>query len=31
MKIKAGSWTMLTSQEKMFILKAISNRAKRSM
>ncbi|MBA9025551.1 hypothetical protein HNP81_000834 [Peribacillus huizhouensis] len=31
MKIKAGSWTMLSSQDKMFILKAISNRTKKAM
>ena len=29
MVIKAGSWRMLTHQDKMFILKAISDRSKR--
>ncbi|MBM7692504.1 hypothetical protein JOC77_001934 [Peribacillus deserti] len=29
MVIKAGSWRMLTLQDKMFILRAISDRSKR--
>ncbi|MDQ0861795.1 hypothetical protein QFZ72_005274 [Bacillus sp. V2I10] len=29
MKIKAGSWRMLSSQEKLFILKAVSHRMKK--
>lgn len=28
MKIKAGSWAMLSKQDKMFILKAISDRSR---
>ena len=31
MKIKAGSWIMLTAQDKMLILQAISNRTKKSL
>lgn len=29
MKIKAGSWRMLTVQEKLFILEAVSYRMKK--
>jgi hypothetical protein len=29
MKIKAGSWRMLSSQEKLFILKAVSHSMKK--
>lgn len=28
MKIRAGSWALLSSQEKLFILKAVSYRSK---
>lgn len=28
MKIKVGSWTLLTRQDKIFILKAISDRSR---
>ncbi|MGN7175672.1 MULTISPECIES: hypothetical protein [Bacillales] len=28
MKIKAGSWSLLTPQDKLFILEAVSSRSK---
>jgi hypothetical protein len=31
MKIKAGSWRMLTLQDKLFILKAVSDSSKMRM